>query len=126
MIKRANVNYCKNLLKKYTEDTESKAIKHLLKQSKHYEDLAGIIAQYSPELWNKMGVKFEQFDMPGEFGLDSWASVGKKRVPVDFSEEDIDKLEKIFKAIKKQSKDKWRTAQFEFNNDGNYEMNFKY
>lgn len=93
--------------------------------SSEMQDLANVIAQYAPENWKKMFASFEQY-APGDYGIDSWALVGNEKMPVDFDEEDIDSLERIFGSIQSKSVEHWRVARFEFSNEGDCELNFDY
>ena len=93
--------------------------------SAEMQELANVIAQYAPENWEKMCVVFEEY-APGDYGIDSWAIVAGQNEPVDFEEEDIDNLEKIFSIIQKKSIEKWNSAQFEFTADGDCEISFAY
>ena len=93
--------------------------------SSEMQELANVIAQYAPENWEKMITSFEPYG-PADYGIDSCAIVGNEKVPVDFDEEDIDRLEKTFMAIQAKSVEHWRVAQFEFSSEGDCELNFEY
>lgn len=93
--------------------------------SSEMQELANVIAQYAPEKWKEMFTSFESYG-PGDYGIDSWAVVGNGKVPVDFAEEDIDNLERIFGSIQTKSVVHWRIAHFEFSREGNCELSFEY
>ncbi len=93
--------------------------------SAEMQDLANIIAQYAPDNWTKLCTSFEPYE--GEaFGIDSYAEAGEEKIPLDFDEEDIDSLEKIFRTIRNKTMESWKVAEFSFNNNGDSEMNFQY
>ena len=89
------------------------------------QELANVVAQYAPENWEKMTVQFE-FYSDGDYGIESRADCADGKYPVDFDEEDIDALEKTFKSIRKKSIERWNISHFEFNNEGDCEINFEY
>ena len=93
--------------------------------SAEMQNLADIASQYAPENWEKMNLCFELYS-PGNYGIDAWAEIGGERIPVDFDEDDIDNLEKVFEIIRKKSIEKWNVAIFEFSSSGDCELNFKY
>ena len=93
--------------------------------SSEMQELANVIAQYAPENWEKMITSFEPYEQ-GDYGIDSCAIVGNVKVPVDFDEDDVDRLEKIFMAIQTKCVERWSVAKFEFSNEGDCELNFEY
>lgn len=88
-------------------------------------DLVNVIVWNAPERWKKLGAKYEQYN-PSDYGIDSYAVVGKDKVPVDFDEKEIDSLRKIFKIIQKKSGRPWKASKFQLNNKGDYEIRFRY
>ena len=93
--------------------------------SEEMQSLANVVAQYAPDNWESMFTAFEEYD-PGDYGIDSYAIVNNEKIPVDFDEEDIDALERLFKSIQKKSVESWKVAQFSFTNEGDCELNFEY
>ncbi len=95
--------------------------------SAEMQELANVIAQYAPENWVKLSTNFE-FYSPNDYGIDSYAIVSGKEdsEPIDFDEEDIDALEKIFTEIRNKSIEEWKVATFECTSDGDCELNFEF
>lgn len=93
--------------------------------SSEMQKLADVVSQYAPENWEKMNLNFASYS-PDDYGIDSWAEVDGKKVSVDFDEDDIDALEKIFEVICNKSIGNWSSANFEFSSSGDCELNFQY
>ena len=89
------------------------------------QELANVVVPQAPDKWETLNVIFEFYE-EGGYGIDAWADVAKKRTPIDFEEDEIDKLEILFQSIQTKTRNSWKKAQFVLSNEGECEMSFDY
>lgn len=90
-----------------------------------FSELANVALAKAPKKFDKLHLKHRWYGKDADdFGVDSYAVVGGKRVPLDISEKDLDKYENTMRRLRLRQK--FKKLNYSIDPEGNYEAEYKY
>ena len=90
-----------------------------------FSELANVTLAKAPKKFDKLHLKHQWYGKDADdFGVDSYAMVKGKKIPLDIAEKDLDKYENTMRRIRLRHK--FKKLNFSMDPEGNYEVEYKY